>query len=137
MSARLRAYAAGLLEAGWLTAALVVPLAFYVDASPSFEPAKVALLRILVALMLAAWVVRATLGPTGPRRRGLAAAWAALRRGNPLALPALLLLLAAALSTLTAVSPLVSLLGGHNWGQGLCTTLCYVALFLLVASSVR
>ena len=57
---------AGIIEAGWLTAAIVVPLAFNAHAARGYEPFKVVLLRSLVGVMALAWLVLALEERTRP-----------------------------------------------------------------------
>jgi tetratricopeptide (TPR) repeat protein len=46
------------IEAGWLTAVIVVPLFFNIYSSRVFEPDKLALLRSIALIMAAAWVIK-------------------------------------------------------------------------------
>lgn len=122
------AWAQGVVEAGWLTALLVVPLFFSPLSDRMFEPAKVAIVRILAGVMLAAWLAGWLAGP--PRRRSLAPR-------NALALPALALLAASVVGTAGSISPAVSLMGAYDRAQGLYTTASYVVIFFLAAHGMR
>lgn len=116
------------LEALWLTAVLLVPLAV----NPwglAYELPKAALLRALTLLMLAAHFVALAWSPTSPDlRRWLRA---------PLVRPILLVASILALSTLTSISPLVSLWGSYQRQQGAYLMLCFILWALLVANHLR
>ena len=47
-----------IMEAGWLAAAIVVPLFFNVHSSRVFEPDKLSLLRSISLVMVVAWLVK-------------------------------------------------------------------------------
>ncbi|RIK19738.1 MAG: hypothetical protein DCC52_14980 [Chloroflexi bacterium] len=116
-NSKLAVFAEKFIQAGWLLALIVAPLYFNIYSSRVFEPDKVSLLRTLALAMGAAWLIlraerrRAQLTPRGiginpgARLRGWARATMAR---NPLALPALFLWLAYALSTLLSLSPTVT-----------------------------
>ncbi len=57
MTTRLGRFAQGFIEAGWLAAALLVPLFFNVYSARIFEPDKLTVLRTVVLLMALAGVV--------------------------------------------------------------------------------
>ncbi|MBI2940939.1 MAG: O-antigen ligase family protein, partial [Chloroflexi bacterium] len=127
---RLALFAERLLEAGWLAAAIAVPLYFDVYTSRVFEPDKIILLRCIVLVMLVAQALRlAEARATGER----------LTSGVPrgLYLTTLALLAANLLATVTSLSPLTSLWGSYNRLQGLYTLATYVALFFTVAANLR
>ncbi len=116
--------AATFIEALWLATVLLVPLAV----NPwglAYELPKVALLRALTLLMLAAHFIALAWAPTSPDlRRWLRA---------PLVRPILFLAGTLALSTLTSISPLVSLWGSYQRQQGVYLMLCFILWALLVA----
>ena len=58
MQTKLGRYADGLMEAAWLAVLILVPLFFNIYSSRIFEPDKIALLRSLVLVLIAAWVVK-------------------------------------------------------------------------------
>lgn len=112
------------IEAGWLTAALLVPLALNPWGYSSFELPKALLLRALVLLMALAALVRAV---EGGGQHSL----------PPLFWPALALGLTYALATALSANPRVSLWGSHERQQGLLTLLAYLFLFGLTADGLR
>ncbi len=59
MRTRLSVFCDKVIEAGWLVAIVVVPLFFNIYSQRVFEPDKIALLRSLILVMAAAWLVRA------------------------------------------------------------------------------
>lgn len=145
-NSKLAVFAEKFIQAGWLLALIVAPLYFNIYSSRVFEPDKISLLRTLALAMGAAWLIlraerrRAQLTPRGiginpgARLRGWARATMAR---NPLALPALFLWLAYALSTLLSLSPTVSFFGSYQRLQGLYTFSAYLVIFLLAASLVQ
>ncbi len=119
------------VEAGWLVAAVGVPLAFNPLAGSGFELPKAALLRALILLMGFAALVRFI--DTWGERGG-----SPLRRPDtPLVWPALAFGLALGLATALSVNPRLSLWGSHERQQGLLTVGAYLALFLLTATGLR
>src|SRR5919201_3603192 len=58
MASWLSVYADNVIEMGWLAALVLAPLFFNPYAIQFFEPSKVALIRTLALVMLAAWLVR-------------------------------------------------------------------------------
>jgi tetratricopeptide (TPR) repeat protein len=138
-----------LLEACWLAAIILAPLFFDVYSSRVFEPDKIALVRSLALVMLAAWVtIRVEMVRSGnaslARSRRLIPILAQIRSTigewsvqNPLTLPAALFVAIYLVSTVTSLSPSVSFLGSYQRMQGLYTTLSYIAIFFLAASTIR
>jgi tetratricopeptide (TPR) repeat protein len=137
MDSRLSRWCEGLIEAGWLVAILTIPLYFNIHSERVFEPDKIALLRSITVVMATAWLVRFI------DKRG----WRDLSRlhwSNPEAiwhqafvLPALLLVVVYALSTLFSVTPQISWAGSYQRLQGSYTTLTYIAIFGLMATTIR
>jgi len=137
MDSRLSRWCAGLLEAGWLIAILAVPLFFNIQSERVFEPDKLALLRAIVLVMVAVWLVgfidrrgwrqRDWLRPSNP-----AAIW-----HRPLVLPVLALVVVYVLASLFSVAPRVSWLGSYQRLQGTYTMLSYVVVFALMAATIR
>ena len=134
---RLHRFAAALLEGGWLAAVVFVPLAV----NPwgfNYELPKVALFRGLALLMLAAHFVAYGVGGVSRHRNRASPGiefgqW--LRR--PLVRPILLVASVILLSTLTSLSPLVSLWGTYHRQHGAYLLLCFVLWALLVAAHLR
>ncbi len=138
--ARFHRAASACVEAGWLATVVLVPLAV----NPwgfNHELPKVALLRALTLLMLAAHLLalawtRASSTPLelSPHAAGRIVG-GLLRR--PLVRPVLLVAGVALLSTLTSISPLVSLRGTYHRQQGACLQLCLILWALMVAARLR
>ncbi len=58
MQTRLSVFCNKIIEAGWLAAAIVTPLFFSWYSNRVFEANKVALLRSITLVMLAAWLIK-------------------------------------------------------------------------------
>jgi O-antigen ligase/cytochrome c-type biogenesis protein CcmH/NrfG len=112
-------------EAGWLLAAVLVPLAANPWGHSPFVPLRVAVLRTVVFCLVLAWALRVLVVPKASR----AAA-------SPLLAPALCLIAVEAAATVLAVNPAFSLWGSYERGQGLLTLVCYPLLGLIVASEM-
>ena len=130
----------GIIEAGWLASAMVVPLAFNVHTSRAYEPVKVALLRSLVGVMALAWLVltveeHVRREPDQPDQGVIHRwrQWLAL----PLVLPVLLFSASYVVSTLFSINPAKSLWGSFVRLQGAYSMLSYVVLFGLIAGYLR
>lgn len=119
------------VEAGWLAAALAVPLAFNPLGGSGFELPKAALLRALVLLMGLAALVQ-FIEAWGERGRSVLR-WP----DTPLVWPALTFGLVLALATALSVNPRLGLWGSYERQQGLLTLAAYLALFLLTATRLR
>jgi tetratricopeptide (TPR) repeat protein len=137
MRSRLEIFCDRLLEACWLAALILVPLFFNPDSVRIFEQDKIILLRSLALLMSAVWLVR-FLEVGGEDHEGsLLQRIRALLAANPLALPALLLVVINITATIISVAPLISLFGSYNRVQGLYVILSYFVIFFVAASSLR
>lgn len=138
MPTKLSRYFEGVMEACWLAAVILVPVFFNVYSSRIFEPDKIALLRSLALVTLAAWVIK-LLAEGGPRweklEKGDSALKALLR--TPLIVPVLALAAVYVLSTLFSVTPRVSLWGSYQRLQGTYSTLSYIIIFLSLAGNLR
>lgn len=123
----------GIVEAGWLLAAALVPVFFDIHSGRPFEPDKTAVLRLLAALVAAAGLARAVEGrfagapPRTPWR------W----RDTPLPLAAALYAGFAVLSTLLSIAPRQSVWGSYTRLDGLVTLLAHVTIFTAVAARLR
>ncbi len=139
MKTRVCAFCDAALEAGWLLAAVAVPLFFNMYTSRLFEADKLILLQAIASLMAAVWVAREVdglLSRGGAGASGSAAAWReALRK--PLVAPALLLVVAHSVATAASVAPRISLLGSYQRLQGTLSTLSYVVIFVLMLQGLR
>lgn len=137
MESRLSRWCEGLLEAAWLVAVLAIPLFFNIHSERVFEPDKIALLRSIALIMVAAWLIR-FIDNRGWRNR------TALRWSNPEAvwhkpfvLPVLLLVAVYAVATMFSVTPGASWAGSYQRLQGTYTTLSYVVILALMATTIR
>lgn len=138
MPTRLSRYCEGVMEAAWLAAVVVVPVFFDIYSGRIFEPDKIALLRTLALVILAAWIVKTAEegGIRWGRRQSGGSSLLALAR-VPLALPAAALVAAYLISTLFSVTPRVSLWGSYQRLQGTYTTLAYLTIFAAILAHVR
>ncbi len=134
MRTRLAIFCDKILEAGWLAALIVAPLFFDVYSSRVFEPDKISLVRSLALLMIVAWVVKQI--ETG-MRMSFRGSLRTLFRDNPLMLPTLAVVVAYIIATVFSVAPEVSFWGSYQRLQGTYTTLSYIAIFSITASSLR
>jgi O-antigen ligase/Flp pilus assembly protein TadD len=119
------------MEAIWLAAAVMVPLAFNPWGANAFELPKALLLRALVLLMGLAALIRFI------EDRGSFSPLLALRSAKWLLWPALAFGLAQAAATALSVNPRASLWGSYERQQGLLTLGAYLALFLFTAANLR
>lgn len=127
-------------EATCQLAGVLAPLAFHTIGTLGFESTKVLLVRLLALLLVLGWLGKeaSRIGLTpGPFawRRVLLDVWNG--RLRVLALGVLAVGLTSALSTVTSVTPLVSLLGSWDRGQGLLTTLAWLVLGVAAALTGR
>lgn len=132
----------GLIEAGWLATALVVP--FFIDPYSQRPFTKVGLVWAIGLVTGLGWLVAWLEGREGdgPRRRGghegvieIRLTWGPL--ADPLIAMALLLAGALLLSTATSVAPRISLWGYYTRPQGTLTFLAYILLFLVALTHIR
>ncbi len=131
MSSRLAIFCDQLLEMGWLAALITAPLFFDVYSSRVFEPDKIALVRSLALMMAGAWLIKITNGVLG--------GWS-LRSWlgeNPLALATLAVVVTNLLATIFSIAPSISLWGSYQRLQGHYTTLSYILIFFMAASTLR
>jgi tetratricopeptide (TPR) repeat protein len=127
-SSRLHRVATATVEVCWLATLVLVPLAV----NPwgfNYGLPKVAVFRGLTLLMLAAHLLALAWSPTLPDPRH----W--LRQS--LILPILPVAGAVLLSTVTSLSPHISLAGSYYRQQGTYLVLCFVLWTLLVATCLR
>jgi tetratricopeptide (TPR) repeat protein len=131
MSSRLAIFCDQLLEVCWLAALITAPLFFDVYSSRVFEPDKIALVRSLALVMAGAWLIKFTSGGLG--------GWS-LRSWlgeNPLSLATLAVVATNLLATIFSVAPSISLWGSYQRLQGLYTSLSYIMIFFIAASTLR
>jgi len=126
-----------LLEAGWLTSLIVIPLFFNIHSYSEyvFELNKAILLRSLALLIGAVWLMKVldTAHQERSWRERLRTWW----RSNPLALPALLFTLVHIGATVWSLTPWISFFGSPLRMEGLFNTLSYLVLFFVTVSSLR
>ncbi len=149
---RLGLFCDKVMEAGWLLAALLVPLYFDIYSNRVFEPDKLSLLRSIALVMGVAWLIaflekwawpgsnRAAPHPghlSSANKGGWKGLVLQMAERNVLALPTLLLIGALLVSTAASVLPAVSLWGSYVRLQGTYTALAYIVVFFIVASSLR
>ncbi len=135
---KLSRLADGLIEAAWLAAVLLTPVFFNIYSSRIFEPDKIALLRSLALVIIAAWLVK-SLGKGSLRLPSKEEVKTAFRRWwrTPILLPVGLMLLVVCLSTLFSLNPRVSLLGSYQRLQGAYTTLSYLVILTAILAHLR
>lgn len=139
MPNRLQKLCDAIMEAAWLAALVVAPLYFNVFSQRVFEPDKIALVRSLALVALAAWLVkqidrwRRGAEPVSPG--GEQAAIPLWRR--PLARAVLALAAVYLLSTLASVTPRQSFWGSYQRLQGTFTMFSYMAFFFVVLDTLR
>lgn len=131
MPSRIAIFCDKILEVGWLAALITAPLFFNVYSSRVFEPDKITLLRSIALLMAGAWIIRQV------ERASSGRSLRTWLKENPLALPTLGIVFVNVLSTIFSLAPSVSLWGSYQRLQGLDTTLSYIAIFFLAASTLR
>lgn len=135
---RISRYAEGVMEACWLIALIVSPLFFNVYSSRVFEPDKIALVRSLAVVALAAWLIK-LISEGGPRYEHLnreqfrPANW----RQVPFLIPVAALALIYIISTLLSVAPNISIWGSYQRMQGFYSTMAYIILFVVLAANLR
>ncbi len=140
MPSKLSRFCDALIEAGWLTALVTVPLYFDVYSSRVFEPDKISLLRAIVFVMLGAWLVKQVDTATAQEVNASPAAFGRRLREAariPLVLPVLLLMLAYLISTAFSLAPRISLWGSYQRLQGALTYFSYLVVFFLLLSHLR
>ena len=139
MPNRLSRYCDGVIEAGWLLALIVTPLFFNVYSSRVFEPDKIALLRSLALIVLAAWLIK-IIQEGGLRFENLPAGRFGSLRGFlrlPLVIPVGAFVVVYLIASVFSVTPYTSWFGSYQRMQGTFTTFSYLVLFAAVAANVR
>ncbi len=140
MQTRLSVFCNKIIEAGWLAAAIVTPLLFNWYSNRVFEANKVALLRSITLVMLAAWLIKVLEARSWKRKAGARYPISNIQHlisRNPLLLPSLLLVATYILTTITSIAPRVSFWGSYQRRQGLYVVLCYIAIFFSMLETLR
>ncbi len=130
-SSKLGKFCDSLIEAGWLLAAIVAPLFFNVYSSRNIEPDKIAVLRAIVAVMAAAWLIQWI------DQRAAARSTATPILRAPFVAPTLALIAINFLATFTSLAPRTSFFGQHIRPEGMHTLLAYAVVFFMVARGLR
>jgi len=130
MQTRLAVFCDRVIEAGWLVAAMAMPLFFNIYTFRVFEPDKLTLLRSIALVMCLAWAVKAMEG--GSTRERVKSLFSL-----PLAIPTVILVGVYLLTTATSIVPRVSLWGSYQRLQGTYTTLSYVVIFFLTLLTLK
>ncbi len=139
MQTRLSAFCDKLIETGWLTTVIVIPLYFNIYSQSIFEIDKTCLLRSIALLMSLGWVISAVEKQKSKRKQEAGidlTQQVANFLTKPLVLPALMLVGVYLLTSLTSIWPRVSFFGSYVRLQGTCTTLSYVAIFFLIVQTL-
>jgi tetratricopeptide (TPR) repeat protein len=139
MPTRLSIFCEKIIEAGWLSAVIVVPLFFNVLSSRVFEPDKLSLLRSIALVMVVAWLVKSLEQFVGRAGGTPAEGGGGIRAFllTPLVLPTLLLAVVYVLTTVTSLVPSISFWGSYPRLQGTYTFFSYVVIFLLMLRTLR
>ncbi len=121
------------MEACWLLALIMIPVYFSLLSDRHFEPDKATVLRSLVLVLGAAWIInileRGQVFRDWPRWR----TW----RKAPLMIPALVYAGVFLLTTFTSILIWTSFWGGYNRLQGTYTNLSYIVVFAAIVAHVR
>lgn len=137
MDSKLSRWCEGLIEAGWLAAVIAIPLFFNIHSERVFEPDKLTLLRSIAVLMSVAWLVK-FVDQQGWRdmswlnAKNKAAIW-----HQPFVLPIFTIIIVYLISTIFSVTPRVSWAGSYQRLQGTYSTIAYIVIFALIASTMR
>ena len=134
MSTKLSRYAAGVIEASWLAAIIVVPLFFNIYSSRIFEPDKIAILRTLALISLGAWIIHLI------EENGLLIGKEKLSLkqfiGLPIIKPVLVFIFVYLIATIFSINPRVSFWGSYQRLQGTYTVLSYITIFFALIFTI-
>jgi tetratricopeptide (TPR) repeat protein/O-antigen ligase len=130
-SSKLSALCERIIEAGWLAAVVVTPLFFNFYSRRAFEADKLLLLRSIVVVMAAAWIIRWI----EQRRAARSPTSSSIPRA--LALPTLFLSAVYLVTTITSIAPRISFFGSYTRVDGAYTILSFVLIFFFVAQELR
>ncbi|MGA9351525.1 MAG: O-antigen ligase family protein [Anaerolineae bacterium] len=133
MQTKLSLFCDKIIEAGWLTAAIVAPLFFNWYSNRVFDGSKVVLLHSISVVMLAAWLIKILEAGNWELEVGR---WKLVLR-SPLVIPTLILAGVYILTTITSIAPRISFWGSYHRRQGLYVVLSYIAIFLLMLATLR
>lgn len=123
-------WAVRIVETGLLAIVLILPTWFNPWSAMSFEPPKVMLLRLLVLVLIACWLIG--------RKRILARWYQVVPQRVQVGIGLVLALVVVySAATLVSIAPQQSLLGQEYWRGGLLTYLCEWSAFLLTITTMR
>lgn len=137
MESRLSRWIDGLFEACWLVALIAAPLYFNIHSERVFEPDKLALLRSIALIVAAGWLIKAIDGRYWKQLNRLDPRRADSLWRRPFAVVTALLILVYLLSTLFSITPRISFFGSYQRLQGTYSTLSYLVIFALMATTLR
>jgi Tfp pilus assembly protein PilF len=127
----------GLLEAGWLAAIIAVPLFFNIHSERVFEPDKLTLLRSIAIFMATIWIVKSVDQRGWKNLNGLSWRNQASIWRQPFVMPIVALIVIYLVATLFSITPRVSWAGSYQRLQGTYTTLSYIIIAGVAASTIR
>jgi len=117
------------IEAGWLVAAISIPLFFSGYASSAAD--KPVVLQLIAATMLAAWLIKWI------DQHGTSQTHNRLSLRVPLIVPTLFLLAVYLLATATSIAPHTSFFGAYQRPQGMYALIAYVIVFAMILQGLR
>src|SRR5919202_614939 len=141
-------------ESCWLLALVAVPIFFDTMTVRIFEPDKIVLFRNIVLVMVLATLLRAILSAPAAMARAPTSSspppvdgrgagdqgppwWRRQITRRPMLVPVIIFTLVYTAATIHSVLPGISFWGSYDRMQGLYTWLNYIALFFVLAYSVR
>ncbi len=137
MDSKLSRLCDGLLEAGWLAAVISVPLFFNIHSERVFEPDKLTLLRSIALFITLVWIVKFVDQKGWQRLDKLSWRHEESVWRQPFVLPIVALVLIYLVSTVFSITPRVSWAGSYQRLQGTYTTLSYVIIGGVAATTIR
>ncbi len=137
MATKFSVYCDRVMEAGWLFAALSIPLFFDIYSSRVFEPDKLTLLRSIAVVVAAAWLAKMIETGFVDFRAGRGSILRQLHEANPLTIPVLLLVAIYLISTLASVAAYVSIWGSYQRLQGTYSTFSYIVIFAAMLHALK
>src|SRR5689334_3556571 len=123
------------MEAGWLIAAISVPLFFDIYSSRVFEPDKITLLRSIGLVVALAWLAKFIETGFSDFRGG--SFLRRLREADPLAFPVLLLVLVYLIATIVSVADYVSIWGSYQRLQGTYSMFSYIMISATMLNALK
>src|SRR4030066_2098275 len=138
MPTKLSRYCLGIMEAAWLAAISIVPIFFNIYSSRIFEPDKIAILRSLALITLAAWAVKLVdEGGLNWKAKSQKTTLFKYLWKYPLIAPVIGLVIVYTVSTIFSVTPNNSFFGSYQRLQGTYTTFSYLIIFLAIITNLR